>query len=227
MTRTRRPSERYTREDFYRNDNPDHHPSELEDNRWHFAGKFEDRNDPTYSYGTRDRDMMPEYPTYPTNKEEFYQLHPDERNRQQRGYDQGFSRSQYGNERSYSQSYSEPTYAGRGPKGWKRSDESIKEQVCHALEQHPRIDATEVEVDVKEGVVTLRGNIHDRSAKRLAGDVIDWLPGVTDVHNNLTIDQTFFERAKALFTDGNADSIDSGAAETPSKAGRPEKNPRH
>lgn len=72
----RRPSERYDREDYYRNSNPDHYTTENEEGRWHFAGKFEDKNDPTYSYATRERDLMREYPTYPTNEQEFYQRHP-------------------------------------------------------------------------------------------------------------------------------------------------------
>ena len=77
---------------------------------------------------------------------------------------------------------------------------------------------------MKEGVVTLTGNIHDRPAKRLAEDVIDWLPGVVDVHNNLTVDKTFFERAKEFFS---GETSEAGAADTASKAGKPEKNPRH
>lgn len=173
---TRRPSERYDREDYYRHDIPDHYTTENEEGRWHFAGKFEDRNDPTYSYASRERDTMREYPTYPLNEEDFYQRHPDRRRN------------------------NEPSYAGRGPKGWKRSDESIKETICHALEQHPRVDASEIEVEVQNGVVTLKGSIHDRAAKRRVSDLVDWLPGVEDVHNNLVVDKSFFQRAKELLT---------------------------
>jgi hypothetical protein len=221
---TRRPSERYDREEYYRNSNPDHFSSQNEEGRWHFAGKFEDKSDPTYTYGSRERDMMNEYPTYPHNRQDFYRRHPDQRFGTQSAF--GDDSSYYGTDGDYSslrdRNY-EQTYAGRGPKGWKRSDDSIKETICHALEQHPRIDASEIEVDVKDGIVTLRGNIHDRPTKRLAGDVIDWLPGVVDVHNNLTVDKTFFERAKQLFSGGT----DSGAADTPSRRGKPERNPRH
>lgn len=40
-------------------------------------------------------------------------------------------------------------HAGRGPKGYQRSDERIREDVCDRLTEHPAIDASEIEVEVK------------------------------------------------------------------------------
>src|SRR5687768_5171077 len=37
-------------------------------------------------------------------------------------------------------------YAGRGPKGYQRSDERIKEEVCDRLTADPDVDALEIEV---------------------------------------------------------------------------------
>lgn len=88
------------------------------------------------------------------------------------------------------------SYSGRGPKGYKRSDERIKEDVCDVLEHNHRIDASEIEVDVKDGLVTLRGLIHDRAAKRLAEDLVENCRGVKDIRNELSIDQSFWQRAK-------------------------------
>ena len=42
-------------------------------------------------------------------------------------------------------------FAGRGPKGYHRSDERIREDVSDRLTDHPDIDATEIEVTVHEG----------------------------------------------------------------------------
>lgn len=196
----RRPSERYDREEYYRNGNPDHWETNDEESRWHYAGKFEDKSDPGYSYGTRERDMMREYPAYPTNERQYYQRHP-------RPEDESTFDFLYEED-----AWAMPNFTGRGPKNWKRSDESIRDQVCHALEVEPRIDASEIEVDVKDGIVTLRGNIHDRPAKRIAEDTIDYLPGVLDVQNQLTVDKSFFERAKEFLTGG------SDATEKPRKA---------
>ena len=77
------------------------------------------------------------------------------------------------------------SYAGRGPRGYQRSDDRIRDEVCEALTRHPDIDASDVEIDVRGGEVTLRGMVDSRRTRRLAEDVIEDLPGVRDVHNEL------------------------------------------
>lgn len=76
---------------------------------------------------------------------------------------------------------------GRGPKGFRRSDESIRERVSELLEQDDDIDATEIEVQVNDGEVTLSGTVEDRWAKRRCEELIENLPGVKEVHNQLRI----------------------------------------
>jgi hypothetical protein len=78
-----------------------------------------------------------------------------------------------------------PSFAGRGPKGWRRSDERVHEDVCEALAMHPAIDASGLEVEVHDGVVTLRGAVDDRTSKRLAVDVAESVSGVTDVQSQV------------------------------------------
>jgi len=78
-------------------------------------------------------------------------------------------------------------FFGMGPKGWKRSDESIKNDVSERLEEHPEINASDVEVIVTEGEVTLTGFVTDRRQKRLAEDVAEDSRGVKDVHNQLRV----------------------------------------
>ena len=48
-----------------------------------------------------------------------------------------------------------PSFRGRGPKNYQRSDERIREDVCERLTYDERVDASDVEVDVREGVVRL------------------------------------------------------------------------
>lgn len=91
-------------------------------------------------------------------------------------------------------------YTGRGPKGWKRSDDRIKEDVSERLESDRHIDASEIEVQVRDGVVTLAGSVEDRRMKRHAEDIIENLPGVADVRNELSIDKSLFEQAREFFT---------------------------
>ncbi len=78
-------------------------------------------------------------------------------------------------------------YAGRGPKGYQRSDERIREDVCERLAQHPEIDAGEIEIQVKSGEVTLTGTVNRREEKRMAEDVAESVSGAKDVHNQLRV----------------------------------------
>jgi osmotically-inducible protein OsmY len=81
-------------------------------------------------------------------------------------------------------------HAGKGPVGFQRSDERIRELVCEALTDDGEIDATRIEVTVKGGEVTLTGAIEDRRMKRLAEDCVEQVPGVKDVHNQLRIGES-------------------------------------
>ena len=116
-----------------------------------------------------------------------------EGNRENRGYDYG-----YGGSRSYSGgmssfgggmgSYEERgRHAGRGPKGWQRPDERIREDINERLTDHPHIDASEIEVQVKGGEVTLTGTVDDRYAKRMSEEIVENVSGVKDVHNQLRV----------------------------------------
>ena len=108
-------------------------------------------------------------------------------------------------------------HTGKGPKGYRRSDDRIQEEVCEALERHPDVDATEIEILVKEGIVTLRGAVEHRRQKRMAEDAIAYLSGVKDVRNELSINQSLFQRAKELITgerSGPAKSEKTGKAKS-------------
>jgi hypothetical protein len=78
-----------------------------------------------------------------------------------------------------------PSFAGRGPKGWRRSDERVREDVCEALAMHPAIDAGDLEVEVRDGVVMLHGTVDDRTSKRLAVDVAESISGVAEVRSEV------------------------------------------
>jgi osmotically-inducible protein OsmY len=78
-------------------------------------------------------------------------------------------------------------YAGRGPKGYRRSDERIREDISDRLMESEWIDASDVEVNVSRGEVTLSGTVDDRSAKRLAEDIVEDVMGVREVMNQLRV----------------------------------------
>lgn len=84
------------------------------------------------------------------------------------------------------------SHAGRGPKNYRRSDERIHEDVSEALTHAHQIDASEIEVEVKEGIVTLSGSVSDKKTKRAAEECIENLSGVKDVKNNLSVTSSGF-----------------------------------
>ena len=101
--------------------------------------------------------------------------------------------------------------AARSPKGYRRSDERIREDVCEMLAEDRYVDAREVEVTVKDGEVTLAGTVPDRSHKRLVEDIAHEARGVRDVHNRLRIDLGLGARDEAR-GDGRAPNGDRTSA---------------
>jgi hypothetical protein len=79
------------------------------------------------------------------------------------------------------------SFYGRGPKGYQRSDERIREEVCDILSDHSEIDASDIEVQVVSGEVTLKGEVASRRMKRLAEEALDDVRGLRDVINQLRI----------------------------------------
>jgi hypothetical protein len=78
-------------------------------------------------------------------------------------------------------------HRGRGPKGWKRSDPLVHDQVCETLMKSPDVDASDVEVSVVDGIVTLAGSVPDKRMRRLAEIEIHDIPGVMQIFNHLRI----------------------------------------
>lgn len=78
-------------------------------------------------------------------------------------------------------------HVGRGPKTYKRTDSRIHEDVNDRLTEDAYVDATDIDVLVKDGEVTLNGFIVDRADKRRAEDLAERVSGVKHVQNNLRV----------------------------------------
>ncbi|NLX10962.1 MAG: BON domain-containing protein [Chloroflexi bacterium] len=79
-------------------------------------------------------------------------------------------------------------YTGRGPQGYRRSKESIHEEICENMTRHGWLDASEITITVDDqNEVTLEGTVESRRAKRLAEDLAEDVRGVQDVHNRLRV----------------------------------------
>ncbi|MFC3287370.1 BON domain-containing protein, partial [Paracoccus aerius] len=78
-------------------------------------------------------------------------------------------------------------HSGRGPRNYSRSDDRIREDVSDRLSDDRHIDASDIEVSVSGGEVTLDGTVDSRSAKRHAEDLAESCSGVKHVQNNLRV----------------------------------------
>jgi len=118
---------------------------------------------------------------------------------QGRGYGQGGTHAQTGKygqigaqmtgER-FGEGYGQGTYGGfrgKGPKGYERSDERLKEMISERLTDDDHIDASDITVEVRNGEVTLTGTVDDRTMKFQAEELIERCGGVKDIHNHLRV----------------------------------------
>ena len=80
-------------------------------------------------------------------------------------------------------------HRGKGPKGYHRSDERIKEDINDRLTDDPQLDASQIEVNVANAEVKLTGTVENREAKRRAEDLADAISGVSNVENSLRVKQ--------------------------------------
>lgn len=78
-------------------------------------------------------------------------------------------------------------HRGKGPKGYSRSDERIKEDISDRLADDPYIDASDIDIKVSSGEVTLEGHAEDKQAKRRAEDIAESIAGVKNVENHLKV----------------------------------------
>jgi len=76
---------------------------------------------------------------------------------------------------------------GRGPKNYTRSDERIREDVSERLSDDDHLDASEIEVQVSQGVITLTGTVEERWEKHRAEDIAGSCSGVRDVLNQIRV----------------------------------------
>lgn len=110
-----------------------------------------------------------------------------------RGRGSSFDRPIYGEgnygERTYrDRGHSERgEFAGRGPRTFRRSDERIYDEVGDRFTRDPWLDASDIDFEVKDATVILRGTVPDREAKRRAEDIAESVTGVDDVRNEIRV----------------------------------------
>ena len=99
-------------------------------------------------------------------------------------------------------------FRGTQPRGYARSDDRLLELACERLTDAD-LDASDIEVKVSQGTVTLEGSVRARWMKHAAEDIIDDLGGVQDIQNHLRV------RSGGTATDASPSGPGSSAAGTP------------
>jgi osmotically-inducible protein OsmY len=134
-------------------------------------------------------------------------------------YGSSFGQSQGGSSRQSGQGQ----FAGKGPRGYQRSDERVKEDICERLMAHPDIDASDIEVEVKSGEVTLKGTVDQRPVKRMTEECVESISGVKEVHNQLRVkdrNQTDMSRSGLSQSSHSSDSSDRDKSSTGTTANK-------
>ena len=76
--------------------------------------------------------------------------------------------------------------ASRGPRGWRRSDDRILDELAEAIARSG-VDASEVEVTVTGGVVRLAGTVEHREDRRMIDDLAWGTTGVDEVEDAIRV----------------------------------------
>ena len=76
-------------------------------------------------------------------------------------------------------------HRGKGPRGYQRSDQRIVEDINDLLTEDPYIDASDIDISVEKGEVTLSGTVERRDIKRRVENLVEGVSGVKNIENRL------------------------------------------
>lgn len=93
------------------------------------------------------------------------------------------------NYQSEDNNFRNTSHRGKGPKGYTRSDERIREDLSDRFSDDDRLDASNIEVQVTNSEVILTGTVDSRQAKRHAEDLAERISGIRNVENRLRVQQ--------------------------------------
>lgn len=80
-------------------------------------------------------------------------------------------------------------HRGKGPKGYQRSADRIREDICDRLSDDPFIDASDIDIKIEGSEVVLTGVVDSKDAKRRAEDLVESVSGVRNVENRIRVDK--------------------------------------
>jgi hypothetical protein len=86
-------------------------------------------------------------------------------------------------------------YGSTSP-GNRRPDKEIKSEIERLLAWQKTIDATAIQVDVKDGVVSLSGNVGSPNEKQVAENITGNVLGIREINNLLNVNRQDEEEQK-------------------------------
>ncbi len=103
-------------------------------------------------------------------------------------------------------------HRGKGPRGYQRSADRIRDDIHDRLHDDPYIDASEVEVEINQNEVILKGYVDSREAKRRAEDLVESISGVQHVENRLRVGRSdsYGSSGSSLYQNTGTRSQDPG-----------------
>ncbi|WP_233208261.1 BON domain-containing protein [Pollutimonas subterranea] len=174
-------------------------PSKGRESDWQGPGSGDERHGTRRSAGVhateqgeqlRSRSADPGQSSYGgfANEDPRFQRQQIEHFEGGRGYGGNHQGSQGGQQQGWRNERQQHVYGRQRiqPKGYTRSDERIREDVCERL-SHSGLDVSEVSVNVAEAKVTLEGTVKDRRIKHSIEDCAEDCTGVVDVDNRITV----------------------------------------
>ena len=104
-------------------------------------------------------------------------------------------------------------HRGRGPRGYRRSDDRIREEVCDCLTDDEWLDASNIEIVVKDAEVYLSGTVSDRDDKRRAEALAERISGVKEVQNSIRVqDQQRGQSGQSASSSGQSAASTTGTS---------------
>lgn len=108
---------------------------------------------------------------------------------------------------------------GSAPRGYQRSDERIREDICECVMDHGDIDAEDVQIDVSQGTVTLEGTCTSRRTKMAIEEIADSVSGVQDVENQIRVKKSERSRDSSSSDDRSSSNTFQSSGTSGSKTG--------
>jgi osmotically-inducible protein OsmY len=75
-----------------------------------------------------------------------------------------------------------------------QSDSRIRQNVLEALYRSTLLDSSNIDAEVMDGKVSLRGSVKTLAEKKFASEVIQYIPGIVEVFNDLIIRNEMFSQ---------------------------------